>query len=200
MDRRRTEGAKRRLVPVQERLGYINVDYNHGTHAPELTSLRHRPFMAGAGTTLHPDVVFLLKSPSRLDSRAGETKRGIQYRLIESLCAHAGIERFYVTYLLKYELEHDRDPRPLEAAQALTYVREEISLLAPKVIALPGERIHRLLLPEVEYAPRAHRLIQGRRGTYYALPDLMACRRTISALADLQDDVSLMAHLLHLNA
>ena len=172
------------------------MDYNHTDHAPDLTGLRHKPFLPGAGTTYSPDVVFLLKSPCTLDTRAGEMTQGIQYRLIESLCEQAGITDFYVTYLLKYEMERDRDPRPLETNIALAYVREELSLLSPSLIAIPGQKIHDILFPEREWDPWAHRLLKGRRGTYYPLPELLPIRRSANAYADMQDEITHMADIL----
>lgn len=184
------------LTSREDRLRHVNIDYNHVDHAPDLTGLRHRAFLPGAGTTISPDVVFLLKSPSHLDTRAGTTRQGIQYRLIEDLCHHAGITDYYVTYLLKYEMHGDRDPRPLETQIALAYVREELSILDPAVIVLPGERIHQLMFPEAEYEPWAHRVINGRRGTYYSLPDLLPARRSTNAYADMQDEFTHMADII----
>ena len=186
----------KRLTTAQERLQYVNIDYNHTEHAPDLTSLRHRAFLPGAGTTYTPEYVFLLKSPCTLDTRAGETRRGVQYRMIEDLCTQAGITDFYVTYLLKYEMHGDRDPRPLERNIALAYVREELSILDPRIVVLVGEGIHRLVLPEVPYAPWAHKVLHGRRSDYYALHDLLPARRSARAYADLQDEFVHMADII----
>ena len=186
----------KRLTPAPERLQNVNIDYNRTEHAPDLTSLRHKPFMPGAGTTYTPEFVFLLKSPCALDTRAGDTKRGIQYRMIEDLCKQAGIEDFYVTYLLKYEMHGDRDPRSLERNIALAYVREELSILDPQVVALVGEGIHRLVLPDAPWAPWAHKILKGRRSDYYALHDLLPARRSARAYADLQDEFTHMADII----
>ena len=51
----------KRLTTAQERLQYVNIDYTHTEHAPDLTSLRHRAFLPGAGTTYTPQYVFILK-------------------------------------------------------------------------------------------------------------------------------------------
>lgn len=191
-----THAHRKPLTPREERLTYVNLDYNHVEHAPDLAGLRHKPFFPGAGTTYSPDVVFLLSAPCALDTRAGETKRGIQYRLIEDLCKQAGITDYYVTYLLKYEMHEDRSPRPLERNIALAYVREELSILDPSVIVLPGEQIHRLLFPELPYEPWAHKVINGRRGIYYSLPDLLPTRRNMNAYADMQDEFVHMADII----
>lgn len=196
MDRTPTRTTGKPLVSRQERLEHVNIDYNHVDHAPDLTSLRHKAFIPGAGPTHDPDMVFLLKSPCHLDTRAGTMRQGIQYRMIEDLCRQAEIENYYVTYLLKYELEGDRDPRPLEQNIALAYVREELSILNPSCIILPGERIHRLMFPELAYEPWAHKIISGRRGAYYTLPDLLPARRSASAYADLQDEFTHMADII----
>lgn len=172
----------------QARINAVYADYHHTDHAPDLAGLRHKPFIPGAGPTHSPDVVFLLKCPSALDSRAKTVRDGIHYRMIEDLCAGAGITNYYVTYLVKYELAQDRDPRDLERNIALAYVREELSLLRPTLIALPGAGINRLMFPDRQYAPNDHRIINGRRGSYYALPDLLPARRTHQAYADLQDE------------
>ena len=186
----------KRLTTAPERLQYVNIDYNHAEHAPDLTSLRHKAFMPGAGTTYTPQVVFLLKSPCALDTRAGETKRGVQYRMIEDLCKQAGIRDYYVTYLMKYEMHGDRDPRTLERNIALAYVREELSILDPQVVALVGEGIHRLVLPDAPWAPWAHKILKGRRSDYYALHDLLPARRSARAYADLQDEFTHMADII----
>ena len=186
----------KRLTTAPERLQNVNIDYNRTEHAPDLTSLRHKPFMPGAGTTYTPEFVFLLKSPCALDTRAGDTKRGIQYRMIEDLCKQAGIEDFYVTYLLKYEMHGDRDPRSLERNIALAYVREELSILDPRIVVLMGEGIHRLVLPEVPYAPWARKVLHGRKADYYTSHDLLPARRSASAYADLQDEFVHMADII----
>lgn len=187
---------RKTLTTAPVRLQYVNIDYNHMEHAPDLTSLRHKAFMPGAGTTYMPQVVFLLKSPCALDTKAGETKRGVQYRMIEDLCRQAGIQDYYVTYLMKYEMHGDRDPRALERNIALAYVREELAILNPRVVVLVGEAIHQIMFPEREWEPWAHKVINGRRGTYYPLHDLLPVRRSASAYADMQDEFTLMADII----
>lgn len=196
MDHTPAQTSLKPLSTRQERLRDVYVDYNHLEHAPDLTGLRHKPFIPGAGTTHNPEVVFLLKSPSTLDSRAQSVRDGIHYRLIADLCKGAEIDHYYVTYLMKYEMAGDRDPRELERNVALAYVREELSLLRPKLIALPGERIHRVMFPDRPYTPWSHRPIIGRRGSYYALPDLLPVRRTPSAYADMQEEFHLLREAL----
>lgn len=188
----------KKLLPTKaQRLTYIDWDYNSIETAPDLTGLRHRAFISGDGTTLHPDVVFLLRCPTMLETRMGNIKDGIHYKLIKSFCEDIGIEDYYATYLIKYELAKGREIFPLEASTALSYVREEITVLDPFITVLVGDEVHNTMFPNLSYEEARGKLIIGTRGLYYTIPDVLLARRNMNAYADVADDLFLMADVLN---
>jgi uracil-DNA glycosylase family 4 len=184
------------LESREQRLAYVNWDYNSPETAPDLTGLRHRAFIPGGGTTLEPEVVFLLKSPTFIESRATNIYGGIHYRLLTEFCQYAGIPDFYATYLVKYEMEKDRLPTALEASCALEYVREEIGILDPVVVVLVGEDMHYQILPTFPYVQTTWRLMQGKRALYATVPDIMLARRNENAYSDMQDEFQVLRLML----
>lgn len=196
------------LASRVERLARVNLDYNSVTYCPDLTGLRHKPFVAGAGTTDRPAIMFLGLSPSPCPSSRGSSsenqgggQRSIrtspEYKVVEALCNTVGIEDYYMTYLFKYELNPGHRLTRSEITQALLYLREEISILQPQGIVLLGTAVTEVMFPD--YNKRGeeliNRVVYGSRATYYPVHDLKIARRNENALLDMRDDIASIAVL-----
>lgn len=187
----------KKLLPTRkQRLTYVDWDYNNVDTAPDLSGLRHRAFIPGDGPTLRPDVVFLLKCPTAIESMKGNILDGIHFKLLKALCEDVGISDYYATYLIKYELRNNRNPRPLEAETALTYVREELTILEPLITVLVGEDMHNIMFPNLSYDESQYKLIIGRKGLYYSVPDILMARRNWNAYADVADEFFVLSDIL----
>lgn len=184
------------LATKRQRLTYVEWDYNNVDTCPDLSGLRHRAFIAGAGPTLDPEVVFLLKSPTRVESTRGNMQEGVHYNVIRRLCANAGIESYYATYLIKYEMNAGRKIYDTELRQALLYVREELSILNPRLVVLVGEDTHNLILPSYPYDQTRYKLLRGYIATYMTIPDVLLARRNENAFLDMQEDIHYLAEVL----
>lgn len=176
------------LTTKKQRLAYVDWDYNDVDVAADLSGLRHRAFIPGNGESLTPDIVFLFKCPTHIETIKGDIRDGIHMKLVKSLCEDAGIENYYLTYLIKYELRGQRDPRPLEAETALAFVREELSILDPFIIVLVGENMHNLIFPNLPFSEAQGKIIHGAKGTYFPISDVTMARRHWSAYADVADE------------
>lgn len=137
-----------------------------------------------------------MKCPTRVESTKGDVRDGIHYNLVRTLCEHAGIEDFYVTYLIKYEMSTDRVPHDAEVKQALLYVREELSILDPLVIVLVGQEMHELILPGMPYSDTQYKVMYGVKGTYITIPDVLLARRNTNAFLDMQDEFGVLAEII----
>lgn len=184
------------LLTRKQRLTYVDWDYNNVDTAPDLSGIRHKAFIPGDGPTLRPDVVFLFKCPTRIESMKGNILDGIHYKMLQSLCEDVGITDYYATYLIKYELRENRDPRDLEAQTALSYVREELMILDPLITVLVGEDMHNLMFPNLGFNDAYNKLIIGRKGLYYSVPDILLARRNANAYADICDEFFGLADIL----
>ena len=188
--------TKKLLPSRKQRLTYVDWDYNNVDTAPDLSGIRHKAFIPGDGPTIRPEVVFLLKCPTRIETMKGNILDGIHFKLIKSFCEDVGIEDYYATYFIKYELAQGRIPRPLEAQAALRYVREELTILEPAITVLVGEDMHNIMFPTLSFNDAYNKLIVGKKGLYYSVPDVLLARRNWNAYADVADEFFVLKDIL----
>ena len=140
------------LEEKEARLADVRARALEGRDAKSLGTLRGTMVFA-VGTPL-AEIVFVGEAPGAEEERQGEPFVGPAGNLLTKVLKVMGLERshVYITNICKYrpamedQGRGNRAPSPLEMASCLEFVREEISIIRPRVIvALGGTAITGLL-------------------------------------------------------
>jgi len=88
----------------------------------------------------HADLMFVGEAPGRNEDLKGEPFVGAAGKLLDELLASIGLVRsqVYIANVLKCRPPGNRDPRPEEIETCTPFLRQQIELVNPKVIATLG--------------------------------------------------------------
>lgn len=88
----------------------------------------------------HADLMFIGEAPGRNEDLKGEPFVGAAGKLLDELLASIGLVRsqVYIANVLKCRPPSNRDPKPEEIETCTPFLREQIELVDPKVIATLG--------------------------------------------------------------
>ncbi len=94
------------------------------------------------------DVVFVGEAPGQREDEQGIPFVGPSGKLLDRLLGEIGLERsdVYIANVVKCRPPKNRDPRPDEIEACKGYLREQLSLLDPKVVVTLGNFSSKLLL------------------------------------------------------
>lgn len=94
------------------------------------------------------DVVFVGEAPGQREDEQGIPFVGPSGKLLDRLLAEIGLERsdVYIANVVKCRPPKNRDPRPDEIEACKGYLREQLSLIDPKVVVTLGNFSSKLLL------------------------------------------------------
>jgi DNA polymerase len=110
----------------------------------------------------HADLMFIGEAPGEKEDLLGEPFVGAAGKLLDELLASIGLARadVYIANVLKCRPPGNRDPLPAEIAECAPFLREQIRLIDPKVIATLGNFATKFVL-------HTDRGITGLRGKLY---------------------------------
>lgn len=105
-------------------------------------------FVPGIGK-IPSDILIIGEAPGKVENSRREPFRGDSGKLLRELLVEGGITEsdFFVTNVLKYRPPQNRTPRESEILAAISYLREEIKIVNPKVIILLGKVPTRSIFP-----------------------------------------------------
>lgn len=105
----------------------------------------------GAGS-LNSGVIFIGEAPGRREDEIGRPFVGASGRILDQTLEELGVGRdqVYVTNIVKYRPLDNRDPSRSEKDNSLPYLKREIEIIKPKVIAPLGRHSLSVLLPEIK--------------------------------------------------
>jgi len=94
------------------------------------------------------DVVFVGEAPGQREDEQGIPFVGPSGKLLDRLLGEIGLERsdVYIANVVKCRPPKNRDPRPDEIEACKGYLREQLSLIDPKVVVTLGNFSSKLLL------------------------------------------------------
>lgn len=94
------------------------------------------------------DVVFVGEAPGQREDEQGLPFVGPSGRLLDRLLGEIGLERsdVYIANVVKCRPPKNRDPRPDEIDACKGYLREQLTLIDPKVVVTLGNFSSKLLL------------------------------------------------------
>ena len=92
------------------------------------------------GGNINADIMFVGEAPGRDEDIQGKPFVGRAGRLLNELLHDIGINRedVYITNCLKCRPPNNRDPKPEEIKACSAYLKQQIALVKPKVIATLG--------------------------------------------------------------
>ena len=98
----------------------------------------YRPVI-GEGS-VDADIVFIGEAPGKREAETGRPFVGAAGRLLNDLLAGIGLDRedVYITNIVKDRPPNNRDPHKAELALYAPFLREQLEILQPKVIATLG--------------------------------------------------------------
>jgi DNA polymerase len=108
---------------------------------PAFSRLRERTkLVPGAGARWFPRVLFLGEAPGAQEEWRGEPFVGDSGQLLDAMLRGIGLPRgdCWITNAIKYRPPNNRTPSAVELSAARLYVRREISILRPDVVATLG--------------------------------------------------------------
>ncbi len=104
------------------------------------------------------DLMFIGEGPGAEEDRQGRPFVGRSGELLTRMIHAIGLERseVYICNVVKCRPPGNRDPQPEEAEACLPYLRAQVALVRPKVIALLGRVACRYTLRETVSITRDH--------------------------------------------
>jgi DNA polymerase len=143
------------------------------------------------------DVVFVGEAPGAREDEQGLPFVGPSGKLLEQLLGEIGLRRedVYIANVVKCRPPKNRDPRPDEIDACKGYLREQLTLIDPKVVVTLGNFSSKLLLNTETGITRLRGTAYEWWGRYLVptFHPAAALRGSAQVLEDMQYDFSLVA-------
>jgi DNA polymerase len=115
-----------------------------------------KQIVPGAG---NPDaeILFIGEAPGAKEDELGIPFVGAAGKFFDSMLAEIGMTRddIFITNIVKYRPPANRDPLPEEIAASIPYLKRQIAIIEPKLIAFLGRHSMSVFLPELKIS-QAH--------------------------------------------
>ena len=94
------------------------------------------------------DVIFVGEAPGKNEDKNGEPFIGIAGKKLTNALENAGVSRdeIYITNIVKCRPPSNRVPKPNERETCQAYLKEEISIIKPKIICILGNTVFNSVL------------------------------------------------------
>jgi DNA polymerase len=110
----------------------------------------------GAG---NPDaeIMFIGEAPGAKEDQLGIPFVGAAGKFLDTMLAEIGMTRddIFITNIVKYRPPNNRDPLPDEITTSIPYLKRQIAIVEPKLIAFLGRHSMSVFLPELKIS-QAH--------------------------------------------
>lgn len=113
------------------------------------------------GGNPNADIMFVGEAPGRSEDEKGEPFVGAAGKFLNELLESIGLQRedVYIANTIKCRPPDNRDPRPSEIETCLPYLKQQILIIQPKIIATLGRFSMNLFFPELKIS-KAHGKLQ----------------------------------------
>ena len=97
------------------------------------------------------EIMFVGEAPGQREDEQGRPFVGPAGKLLDELLASIGLERkdVYITNIVKFRPPGNRDPTPEEKEACLPFLKMEIAIIKPKVIATLGRHAMGQFFPQL---------------------------------------------------
>ena len=94
------------------------------------------------------DVIFVGEAPGKNEDKKGEPFIGIAGKKLTGALENAGVSRdeIYITNIVKCRPPSNRVPKPNERETCQEYLKQEISIIKPKIICILGNTVFNSVL------------------------------------------------------
>jgi len=146
-------------------------------------------FVFGEGDA-DADICFIGEAPGFHEDRLGRPFVGLAGQLLDKLLAEVSWPResVYITNIVKRRPPENRDPLPKEINAYSPYLKKQIDILQPKIIAPLGRFSMNYFLPEAKISRDRGRLFRANAHFIYPLYHPAAALRSTSVLEELRKD------------
>jgi uracil-DNA glycosylase len=115
-----------------------------------------------------PDVVFVGEAPGREEDLKGLPFVGPSGKLLDTWCAHLGVEDYAIVNVMKTRPPNNRNPTSEEIACCAPWLDRQLAILKPRVIVCLGSFAMRHFMPKrTAVLVNTKRLLEGR---YFIVP------------------------------
>ena len=103
------------------------------------------------------DLVFIGEAPGAKEDQEGEPFVGAAGKFLNEMLASIGLSRdqIYITNIVKYRPPGNRDPEPDEIQAFIPYLKRQLTVIQPKLVAFLGRHSMNVFLPELRIS-QAH--------------------------------------------
>jgi DNA polymerase len=103
------------------------------------------------------ELVFIGEAPGKNEDLQGEPFVGAAGKFLNEMLAGIGMERrdIYITNIVKYRPPENRDPTPEEIEAFIPYLKYQLDVISPKLVAFLGRHSMSVFLPELRIS-QAH--------------------------------------------
>jgi len=98
------------------------------------------------------EIVFVGEAPGKNEDLQGKPFVGVAGKFLDEMLSSINMkrEKVYITNIVKYRPPNNRDPLPEEKKEFLPYLRSQIEVINPKIIATLGRHSMNCFLPDLQ--------------------------------------------------
>ena len=137
------------------------------------------------------DVIFVGEAPGRNEDKQGEPFVGVAGRKLEAALDGAGISRdtVYITNVVKCRPPNNRVPSTAERDTCQEYLKEEISIIKPKIICILGNTAFNSILGGSEITKYRGKIMRKENQLYFITIHPAATIYNQKLIGVLNDDI-----------
>ena len=115
------------------------------------------------------DVIFVGEAPGRNEDEKGEPFVGVAGKKLSAALEEAGVSReeIYITNIVKCRPPNNRVPNTVERETCKNYIRQEISIIKPKIICVLGNTAFNSMLGGSEITKFRGKLVRKDNQLYF---------------------------------
>lgn len=101
---------------------------------------------------LRAEIMFIGEAPGRKEDQSGRPFIGAAGKLLELMLESIGMKRedVYITSIIKHRPPNNRDPKPQEILACAGYLKEQLSLIQPRLIVTLGRHALNHFFPDAK--------------------------------------------------
>jgi DNA polymerase len=139
----------------------------------------------------HSDVIFVGEAPGKNEDKNGEPFIGVAGKKLSTALKEAGISRedVYITNIVKCRPPKNRVPTTIERNTCQEYLKQEISIIKPKIICILGNTAFNSLLGGSEITKFSGKLVRKDNQLYFLTVHPAATIYNQELIKMLQNDI-----------
>lgn len=144
------------------------------------------------------DVMFIGEAPGRTEDKMMEPFVGRAGKLLDQFFAEIKMprEQFYISNIVKRRPPENRDPLPHEIESYKPYLKREIQVIKPKIIATLGRFSMNYFLPDIKISASHGKIFRIKDVLIYPLYHPAAALRSTGVLEELRKDFKRLPYLI----